>query len=317
MAVTPKAKDTKIIEGLMTRAGQAVRRAVRDLAGRADGRAPKRVTYRTMEHAYTSGFKEYPCAFVLSTGRSGTQTLAALLALSPELAAVHEQVPRLVHSSFEAYLAGPRVVASEPWTRLVLAARDDLVWKAARNGKTYVETNNRLTYLAPALAECFPSSRFIHLYRHPYSVVRSGVARGYYRGHSWDFARIRPGPSEEVASSWSSMSQVRQVAWYWARVNRLALSFFEGLPDARKLSLSAEDLFMGSADTIQRLFAFVGARTPRQPELDRVLRAKLNAQPFESGTRIESGLSAEDQRDVWAEVSDVGDELGYDDGPRP
>lgn len=165
-----------------------------------------------LSEAYDRGWQGCPCAFVLSTGRAGSKTLTALFALSSRILAEHEPMPRLVRASFEAYLEGPSIATSDHWRDLVWAARDDLVCEANRKGRIYVETNNRITYLAPVVARCFPESRFVHLHRHPYEVVRSGMRRGYYEGHDWDFARVRPRAAEPLAARWESLPRLEKCA---------------------------------------------------------------------------------------------------------
>lgn len=222
-------------------------------------------------------WEECPCVFVLSTGRVGTKTLTALFALSPQVISLHEPEPRLVKVSFDAYMEGGDLGASEKWQAVVLAARDDAICEANRRGKTYIETNNRLTYLAPALAAAFPASRFIHLHRHPYDVVRSAMRRGYYQSHNWDFARIRPRPGEPDAAGWDAMSPLEKSAWYWERCNKEAHTFLVTLPAARRMDLRADALFAGDEKMLKDLFDFVGMDFPPRNLVEEVLGQKINA----------------------------------------
>lgn len=231
-----------------------------------------------LEQAYARGWVDCPCVFVLSTGRVGTKTLTALFALSPHVVATHEPEPRLVKASFEAYMEGGALEDSDKWRAVVLAARDDAICEANRRGKIYIETNNRLTYLARVLAVTFPASRFIHLHRHPYEVVRSAMRRGYYQGHNWDFARIRPRPHEALAAQWDRLSPLEKSAWYWERVNAEARDFLNTLPTSRKLTLRADALFAGEEAVLKHLFAFVGLDLPPQERIEEVLGQKINAQ---------------------------------------
>jgi hypothetical protein len=114
--------------------------------------------------------------FVLSTGRTGTMQLSAVLNLSPDIFAVHEPRPSLVKVAKDAYING---YPEDKWIDIVQSARDELIAYAHHKQKIYVETNNRLTFLAKALSKAFPKSKFIHLHRHPYEVIRSGMRRGW------------------------------------------------------------------------------------------------------------------------------------------
>jgi hypothetical protein len=247
--------------------------------------------------------------FVLSTGRVGTQTLTGLLALSPRVVSVHEPEPRLVRASFDAYMEGTRADAAA-WGRIVLAARDDLVCDANRKGRVYVETNNRLTYLAPAVAAAFPDSRFIHLHRHPYEVIRSAMRRGYYRHHNWDFARIRPRPGEPLAAEWEGLPPLEKCAWYWARSNAEARAALDALPPDRRLDLGADALFAGDPATVDRIFAFAQVERPPQPWIEEVLGRRMNAQRAGEYPPPAEWSEAERQA-VRRHVAEVAERLGY------
>ncbi len=261
--------------------------------------------------AYARGWAGCPCVFVLSTGRVGTKTLTGLLALSPRAISVHEPEPRLVKASFDAYMEGPERVAGDTWRAVVLAARDDLVCEANRKGRVYVETNNRLTYLAAALARAFPASRFIHLHRHPYEVVRSAMRRGYYQSHNWDFARIRPRPDDAIAKDWEFLAPLEKCAWYWAQNNAEARAVLGALPADRRMDLRADDLFAGDRATLDRIFAFVGVETPPVAWMEQVLGQKLNAQRAGHYPAPREWSAAERQQ-VQQRVAAVASDLGYD-----
>lgn len=259
--------------------------------------------------AYARGFTGCPCVFALSTGRVGTKTLTALLALSPRVVSVHEPEPRLVKASFDAYLEGSKA-DGEKWRAVVLAARDDLVCEANRKGRVYVETNNRLTYLAGALAAAFPASRFIHLHRHPYEVVRSAMRRGYYQQHNWDFARIRPRPDDPLARDWAGLPPLHKCAWYWAQSNADALAWLETLPPERRLVVRADALFAGDQATLERIFGFVGVEMPPVAWIEGVLGQRINAQRA-GHFPAPSEWSEAERRTVREQVADVAARLGY------
>ncbi len=291
-------------EGL-TRVQRTIDRLLTGDAGRREPYVAR------LAEAYERGFAGCPCVFVLSTGRVGSQTLTALLALSPAVVAEHEPFPRLVKTSFDAYLEGGDLAASERWRTAVYAARDDLVCEASRRGKIYVETNNRLTYLAPVLAACFPASKFIHLHRHPYEVVRSAMRRGYYQSHNWDFARVRPRPGEELAARWDELPRLEKCGWFWARINEEARAFMRTLPPERALDLRADLLFAGDEPTLRRIFSFVGVDFPPRELVEEVLGQKLNAAQRGSFP-APSEWSAEDREMVRRQVERVARELGYE-----
>ncbi len=276
----------------------------------ADPAAPRPPYVARLAEAYARGWSDCPCVFVLSTGRVGSKTLTALLALSSRVVSEHEPWPRLVRASYEAYLEGPSIGTSEKWRAVVYAARDDLVCEANRRGRIYVETNNRLTYLAPALAACFPASRFVHLHRHPYEVVRSAMRRGYYESHNWDFARVRPRPDEPLAAQWEALPRLEKCAWYWARANGEARAFLAGLPETRRLDLRADDLFAGDEATLRGLFALAGVDFPPAALVEDVLGQRINA-AVRGSYPVPAEWSDGEREAVWRQVGSVAEALGY------
>ena len=166
-----------------------------------------------------SGWERAACMFVLSSGRTGTHTVAGILDTSPHIAAHHEAHPRLVKASFDYHMAGgPAADDRDRWLELVLAARDDLVLNASRRGRIYAETSNRLTYLADLLREAFPASRFVFLHRHPFDVIVSGLRRGGITITHGTSPASCPA-SETRPRSDGGLTQAERIAWYWARVN--------------------------------------------------------------------------------------------------
>lgn len=218
------------------------------------------------------------CAFVVSTGRVGTLTLTNVLGLSPDVVAAHEPGPVLLQESYDAYMDETDIAQSKRWRDLVFKARSGPVIKANLRGKIYVETNNRLTYLARAIARAFPASQFIHLHRHPYEVIRSGMRRAWYQGHPWDFARIRPKQQEMAENDWKALSPEEKIAWNWSFVNLEIMNFFELLPPWRKLTLPSVALLCMSDTALSELFTFLGGRKPHEERIRQVLGRKLNAQ---------------------------------------
>lgn len=291
------------------------RRLLASIQGRIDrrlavGPEPARRPERSLEHAYGTGWREYPCVFVLSTGRGGTETLTALAALSPTIDASHEPRPRLIKASFDAYLEGGDLAGQAHWRDLVLASRDDFVRGAAQQGKVYVETNNRLTYLAPVLAKVFPASRFIHVYRDPFAFVRSAMRRRYYDGHNWDFARVRPRADDPLSARWDALPRIECCAWLWWRTNADARAWMTTLPPHRRLAIRAEDLFGGDQQVLADLFAICDSSMPPTDRVRDVLTAKLNAQ--QAGEfPDQSGWSEHDRSAVWSYVGELAGELGY------
>ena len=260
--------------------------------------------------AYDRQWHGVRCVFVLSTGRVGTETLTALLNLSTDVVAEHEPYPRLTKTSFDAYMTGDLAKSKTDWGKIFLAARDDIIINATAQSKVYVEANNRLTYMVNAISEVFPDSKFIHLHRHPYDVIRSGMRRGFYQKHPWDFCRIKPRLDDPVAADWNHFTPLEKVAWYWAAINEESLHFMDNLSEERTFTLPSESLFQGSSDMIPELFDFVGAREPSHENIREILGLKINAQLSGSFPRSDE-WSPHQLKQVNAMVGRVAQRLGY------
>ncbi len=274
--------------------------------------AYRRAHKLTLGKAYNNAWENMECVFTLSTGRTGTQTMASILELSPKVLAEHEPNPRLVKSSFDAYMDQGNEGWLERWKEFVLAVRDDFVLEANAKGKIYVESNNRLTYLADAVRLAFPASKYVFSHRDPYKVIRSGMRRGAYSGPNicWNFARIRPRQGERYLEKWNSMSLLAKEAWRWAKINQISMDFMETLPEDKRYELPASDLFSEKEEIYRALFEFVGVPCPPMDDIKRVMSKKINAQFHFGGSEFDWTQGAYDE--VRPYISSVASTLGYE-----
>ena len=107
--------------------------------------------------------------FVLSTGRAGTQYLTHMFEQLDGFVSEHEPQPELLYTSRWAY---EKQGQSDLLEAAFLSARYELLRNAFLENKTYVETNNRLSFLAEGIAKALPKARFIHLIRHPKAFIK-------------------------------------------------------------------------------------------------------------------------------------------------
>ena len=217
--------------------------------------------------------------FVLSTGRCGTKTLAALADLLPEADAHHEPEPKLVEDSYLYYMKYCELPENF-WHGILANNRDEMIRQAFRSHKVYFEANNRLALLSPLLLERYPEARFIHLVRHPYDFVHSAMRRRYYSHHVWDFARIVPNKSDTFRDKWSDASHIEKCAWLWTRTNSYILETCNKIPENRLLTIKSEDIFDNVGDTVNRIFHFISPNTKKlkTKRIDKLLGMKLNQQ---------------------------------------
>jgi len=252
----------------------------------------------------------YPIIFVLSTGRVGTQTLAALLRLNKNLLVFHEPTPILYGLSQHAYWHEDHPIAHSVLNEAVYCARSELWQQALLSRYGYVETSPQLTFLAPILLELHPRARFIHLVRHPYAVVRSGIRRGWYLNHPSDRTRLTPKTDDSVSDIWDELPQLEKIAWLWTETNRWIMTFMETVSFRQKLLIRSESLFAAEESTLEELYRFANGAPPPPKKIHRILGRKLNAQRtghFPPPHDWDDAM----RKDVGHWVGDVAKSLGY------
>ncbi|MDH5674834.1 MAG: sulfotransferase [Myxococcales bacterium] len=223
--------------------------------------------------------------FVLSTGRCGTKWLTELLAHDSALRVNHSDHPELLRESRMAY----ERYAGEPdlFHEIVRTARDGYLLDAHIRGMRYVETNHRITFLAPAALRVYPRARFVHLVRNPGDFVRSGVRRRWYSGSYYDLAR----PTMADAEAWQRASTVERLAWLWNETQSFIEDFVAELPDSRVMRIRSEDMF-SDLEATAGLCDFIGARIGRRA-IGRMHQRRVNVQhggpraPFERWSAAE------------------------------
>ena len=180
--------------------------------------------------------------FVLSTGRVGTMLLTRLFELENGLHIEHEALPEMLYTGKLAY-ADPSNI--EFTKGAFMAGRYEAIRDCQLQNLRYVETNNRLTFFAPAIAELFPKAKFIHLVRHPSSFISSGMQRKWYTGQSiTDEGRISPPESLNL------MSRSDKIAWLWNTTNEYIENFKRSISVERVYTLQSEKLFTNVDEAI-------------------------------------------------------------------
>jgi hypothetical protein len=268
----------------------------------------RRLTKRERLQAFDD---KHSCVFVLSTGRVGTKTLAALFGLAENVLAYHEPKPTLYGLSRLSYDYCTSIPVRKVLQEAFLATRRQLMNYSLDCGKGYVETSPQVTFLAPVIIEAVPQVRFIHLVRDPRHVVRSGMRRKWYAGHPADKTRIVPPPGSEAERRWQSYNAFQKNLWLWDETNRWILEFSSSLPTGRILLVHSENVFDGREETLGQLFTFVGASMPAERGIRSVLAKKLNVQ--NTGTFPEpSDWSAEMRNDLAEIAGETARTLGYE-----
>jgi hypothetical protein len=257
------------------------------------------------------------CLFVLSTGRCGTMGLTSLLDLSPRIDAVHEPSPLFLEETMAAYMGHPVDQArSEAYAEDYAAGRSPMLAWAAIRGVRFAECSNRMTYFAPFLAEYFPRSRFLHLYRHPGDVVRSAMRRGHYDHHRWDPYRITPRPDDPFADAWEHWGPFEKCCWNWQAINQHILDFRAAIDPRRVAAVSFESLFRSDQDKAMGLFDWLGVPRPSREDVRRSLETRENAQ--QEGEFPAWRAWTDSQKSRLSEIAgSVAERLGYADCLEP
>ncbi len=211
--------------------------------------------------------EDYAPVFFLSTGRTGTEFFTRLLNNSDRVKVFHSPSSLLCNAQSELIQQGH--VAYEMYNKfgfddertnklasqLFMASREDLLYKTYLHDKVYVETNNRITFLAPAIKYMLPNAKFVHLYRHPGEFVRSGVRRGYYRSNSiHETGRLAPLEKSDYFNKWSSFDDVQKIAWLWNETNSFIDNYLHTLDQSDYCQFDFNDL---SVEKVHHLLNFL------------------------------------------------------------
>ena len=211
--------------------------------------------------------------FVVTTGRSGSTTLARTLDRVERIHAVHEPDPNLVVES-----CGLRsgTLTKDEVKAVIRQTRSPEV-----QGKVYVESNQTLALLIPELAQLFPDARFIWLVRNGMDVVASTYQKQWYTGHSenheryedsnaieraWIDGRVRGDRVGEMSEAeWEALDRFERCCWYWGYVNRVIDEDLQRHASGRFYTLRLEDL----ERELAKLIDWMGFNVPDPPGVTR------------------------------------------------
>lgn len=237
-----------------------------------------------LSHRLSDFNDEHPCIFVLSTGRVGSMTVSKLLNLAQNVFSFHEPLPKLFHLNRMAYDYANDLSKRKILIEAYLTARRDLFQHSLLCGKGYVETGPQSTFLFPLIFEAVSASKFIHIVRHPASVIRSGMTRNWYDGHPRDAERIKPLLGSSEFENWGKWGAFEKNIWLWSETNRWIRFYLDKLPQNRCIRIHAEDIFEAEISTIRLLFDFINSEYPSFKKIKKVLSYKWNKQQHSEHT---------------------------------
>jgi len=237
--------------------------------------------------------------FFLSTGRCGTNWFASLLSSDKHLRVFHEPQPnlgtqgKLVYEIYHKNAFSISESENELITEMFLAGREQYLRYSYKSQKRFVETNNHITFFAPAIRELLPSALFVHVYRHPGEFVRSAMRRNFYvDGNKEDLKRISPINQSVDAARWSHFDQLQKNAWLWNETNSFIEDFKSKLPAEQLLTFNFNDL---SKENVLKLIHFVGAGMP-ESRVSKAMGKKSNVQKKGTYSQYEDWNSSDKEK---------------------
>lgn len=210
--------------------------------------------------------------FVVSTARSGTQSLAEFLDNIEGVRAFHQRKPRLLRE-IAGFIRG-EIDASTVAAKL-RATRPETV-----DGLEYAESFNALSFAIPALLRAFPGCRFIWLVRDGRDVVSSFVR--FVSQHCsglperWPLHHVRADWTGDMTTGeWLELPLFQRCCWYWAATNRIIERELSGLPRERKFLLRLEFVEKEKSDLAGRFGLNIPASLGAPVVNQSMLRAPL------------------------------------------
>lgn len=195
--------------------------------------------------------------FVVSTGRSGSQTIARVLSQHPRILCYHEPRPQMIRLSTE--FAHGEKSAADVETELRSVFCESSVFPADRR---WGESDQKYWNLIPFLARLLPESRFVWLIRDGRDVVASMFGQDWFR----DGARVGDPVSNEMIErwryyrvdgtlcsafspgDWAVLSRFEKSCWNWQYVNERIETDMAALGPDRWRMVRLEELGSRAAD---------------------------------------------------------------------
>lgn len=261
------------------------------------------------QHVLTAN--DYQPIFFLSTGRTGTKLFTRLIQQDRNFMPFHAPQPELIAQSkilYEKYqltycYEDVNTIASQ----LFMAAREELLYLTYLHGKQYVETNNRITFLAPAILKAIPHARFVYLHRHPGEFIRSGVRRQWYSGNRpHDIGRLSPLQGSQEYEQWVNWGALERIAWLWNTTNLFVENFLDKLAPHQFFRFNFNELHLKN---VKGLMQFMGCQVS-EAAIEGALKNPVNQQKEGGFPYYEQWLEKDKER--VRKLCPLAFEYGYD-----
>lgn len=205
----------------------------------------------------------HPWVFCIATGRCGTNTLADMLALHPDICAEHEPYPQPSREVLEACGRGDFSDMQQLWA----ADKFPRMAFAARNSKVYLETTHLYvhTFVDLSIKEFGDKLKVVHLHRDVDKTVRSFMQRNQDPKH--DPWLIRPDAPDVVLQMRDDLATggafddiYFRLFWYCHEVRARAERLKTEHPNIELIDFPTEKL--NSKEAVTDLLARFGLNAP-------------------------------------------------------
>jgi len=209
--------------------------------------------------------------FVLTTGRSGSKSIANYLSSFKDVLCIHEPEPILIEEA-TLYLYGK--YSHEKIVQLLKDTRKKII-----DGKQYGESNQKLSFIIPALQEAFHDSKYIWLVRDGREVVNSTFSLGWYdssllKDSKWQKYQIEAPKTGDINDEqWRKMNSFEKCCWYWSYTNKIIKRELDKIEESRWVLAKLEDI---NYDEIFKLLGLKSNKT-KMPWVNKKRKLKENS----------------------------------------
>lgn len=262
---------------------------------------------------HSIGEKFERIVIILSTGRTGTMSLAQYFDAYPQVRALHEPRPsRRLRVASNLYMAGK--IRQERLANLLTRCRRKLL--ASIDEPIYVEANMFMHGFMGVLDEVYGRERTkaVHIVRDPRSWICS-FADHALSGRKALVARWLPywllKPEQHRVPSelrWGRMQPAERIAWLWTAWNE-EMNRGQELLGERYLQMRFEDIFAPDGAGLAKLTGWVGLE-PRQELVAESATHKANATRTKSFPRFKE-WPADVQQRVMEMCGPLMEQYGY------
>ncbi|BAQ62677.1 hypothetical protein GM3708_3083 [Geminocystis sp. NIES-3708] len=214
--------------------------------------------------------------FAIGTGRCGTNFLAKLLELEPQVKSTHER--NALNETFHRYCKWYNLPVDHEG---FLNTKQNEIFEDLKKNSYSFEASAFLSVSVKELYERF-GAKFILLVRSPEKVINSYLVKGWYedqflqknhnlalgyqKNKSFHHFLGRPAPIGEKFMQWQTMTRVGKLAWYWNELNSRVINLFEQIPQEYWKIQTLEEFNYQSYIEIANFFGFQPEVTLKQFE---------------------------------------------------